>query len=88
MYSGLAGLMWDDLAEVIFSAKEAKTIRKNVLLYHLKQKTSNKAVQCMKNLLELKSEKNNLRDQISKLEEEYEQRDFRVRQKGMLLTNI
>lgn len=88
MYSGLAGLMWDDLAEVIFNAKEAKTIRKNVLLYHLKQKTSNKTVQCMKNLLELKSEKINLRDQISKLEEEYEQQDFRVRQKGMLLTKV
>ncbi|XP_068979868.1 uncharacterized protein [Bombus flavifrons] len=88
LYSGLAGLMWDDLAEVIFNAKEAKTIRKNVLLYHLKQKTSNKAVQCMKNLLELKSEKINLRDQISKLEEEYEQQDFRVRQKVQKLRDI
>ncbi|KOX71921.1 hypothetical protein WN51_03198 [Melipona quadrifasciata] len=82
LYTGLAGLMWDDFAEVIFNAKEAKIIRKNVLLYHLKHKTSNKIIQCMKNLSQLKSSKSDLRDQISKLEEEYEQQEFKVKQKA------
>ena len=77
--------MWDDFAEVIFNAKEAKTIRKNVLLYHLKHKTSNKIVQCMKNLSQLKLSKSDLRDQISKLEEEYEQQEFKVKQKGICI---
>lgn len=77
--------MWDDLADVIFNTKEAKIIRKNILLYHLKQGTSNNIIECMKNLLQLKLNKNDLKNQISKLEEEYEQQDFTVRQKGMLL---
>ncbi|KAK1119682.1 hypothetical protein K0M31_013100 [Melipona bicolor] len=88
LYTGLVGLMWDDFAEVIFNAKEAKTIRKNVLLYHLKHKTSNKIVQCMKNLSQLKSSKSDLRDQISKLEEEYEQQEFKVKQKVQKLREI
>lgn len=80
--------MWDDLADVIFNIKEAKIIRKNILLYHLKQGTSNNAIECMKNLLQLKLNKNDLKNQISKLEEEYEQQDFTVRQKGILLLEI
>ncbi|KAK9299213.1 hypothetical protein QLX08_007720 [Tetragonisca angustula] len=88
LYTGLVGLMWDDFAEVIFNAKEAKTIRKNVLLYHLKHKTSNKIVQCMKNLSQLKLSKSDLRDQISKLEEEYEQQEFKVKQKVQKLREI
>ena len=42
----------------------------------------------MKNLLQLKLNKNDLKNQISKLEEEYEQQDFTVRQKGILLLEI
>lgn len=80
--------MWDDLADVIFNTKEAKIIRKNILLHHLKQGTSNNVIECMKNLLQLKLNKNDLKNQISKLEEEYEQQDFIVRQKGMLLLEI
>lgn len=80
--------MWDDLADVIFNIKEAKIIRKNILLYHLKQGTSNNVIECMKNLLQLKLNKNDLKNQISKLEEEYEQQDFTVRQKGILLLEI
>ncbi|CAK9816233.1 hypothetical protein ANTQUA_LOCUS8813 [Anthophora quadrimaculata] len=88
LHSGLVGLLWDDLAENIFTAEEAKTIRKNILLHHLKQGTSNKVIKCMKNLLELKSNRNCLMNQISKLEKEYEQQDFVVRQKVQKLRDI
>ncbi|XP_043804008.1 uncharacterized protein LOC122720942 [Apis laboriosa] len=86
--SRLIGLMWDDLADVIFNTKEAKIIRKNILLHHLKQGTSNNVIECMKNLLQLKLNKNDLKNQISKLEEEYEQQDFIVRQKVQKLQDI
>ncbi|XP_017879897.1 uncharacterized protein LOC108624848 isoform X2 [Ceratina calcarata] len=78
--SGFIGLLWDDLADVIHSAQEAQTVRKNILLHHLKQGTSNKVIQCKKNVLKLKSETNDLKNEISKLEKEYEQQDFVIRQ--------
>ncbi|CAL7951486.1 unnamed protein product [Xylocopa violacea] len=86
--SGFVGLIWDDIADVIFNAEKAKTIRKNILLHHLKQGTSNKAIQCTKNISQLKLEQNDLRNQISKLEKEYEQQDFVVRQKAQKLREI
>ncbi|XP_076754249.1 uncharacterized protein LOC143425391 [Xylocopa sonorina] len=86
--SGFVGLMWDDIADIIFSAEEAKTIRKNILLHHLKQGSSNKAIQCTKNISQLKLEQNDLKTQISKLEKEYEQQDFVVRQKAQKLREI
>lgn len=85
LHSGLVGLLFDNLENIIFTAEEVKTLRKNILLYQLKQGTPNKVVQCMQNISQLKLDEVDLNNQISKLEEEYEQLDFIVRQKGMLV---
>lgn len=76
------------MADVIFSAEKAKIARKNILLYHLKERTTNKAIQCMRNKVQLQLRKIYLKTQISKLEEEYEQQDFVVRQKVQKLREI
>ena len=88
LHTGLVGFLWDELADIIFNAEEAKTIRKNILLYQLKHGTHNKLIQCVKNISQLKSERNNLKTQINKLKEEYEQQDFTVRQKVKKLQDI
>lgn len=86
--SGLIGLLWDDLSDIIFDAERAKIIRKNILLHHLKSGTPNKVIGCMKNMSQLKLAKNDLRNQITTLEAEYEQQDYKVRQKVQKLRNV
>ncbi|XP_076378036.1 uncharacterized protein LOC117229509 [Megalopta genalis] len=88
LYTGTVSFLWDDLADLIFTVDEVKTIRKNVLLHQLKTGQPNKVVQCMQNLIQLKSARSDIKNQISKLEEEYEQLDFMVRQKVQKLREI
>ncbi|XP_015436353.1 PREDICTED: uncharacterized protein LOC107191766 [Dufourea novaeangliae] len=88
LYTGAAVLLWDDLADVIFTADEVKTIRKNILLHQLKQGMPNNVVQCIQNIVQLKSAQNNLENDISKLDEEYKQLNFTVRQKAQKLRDI
>ncbi|XP_054002355.1 uncharacterized protein LOC128889065 [Hylaeus anthracinus] len=78
---GLIAFLWDDLADVIFTCDETTVIRKNVLLHQLKNGKPDKIVQCIQNISRMKSNRQNSRNQISKLEEEYEQLDFAVRQR-------
>ncbi|XP_043260492.1 uncharacterized protein LOC122402049 isoform X1 [Colletes gigas] len=85
---GLIGFLWDDLADVIFTCHETKIIRKNVLLHQLKQGTPDRGIQCIQNISQMKSIKNDLKNQISKLEEECEQLDFTVRQRVQKLRDI
>ncbi|XP_076299373.1 uncharacterized protein LOC143218207 [Lasioglossum baleicum] len=86
--AGTASFLWDDLADVIFTADKVKTVRKNVLLHQLKTGTPNKLIQCMRNMVQLKSIESDSKNKISKLEEEYKQLDFAVRQKVQKLRDI
>nr|XP_003701315.1 PREDICTED: uncharacterized protein LOC100883207 [Megachile rotundata] len=88
LYTGLAAFVWDELSEVIYPADEAKTIHKNILLHHLKHGTPDKIIECIKKISQIKSDRKNLQNQITKLEEEYEQLDFKVRQKAKKLQDI
>ncbi|XP_078043239.1 uncharacterized protein LOC144473327 [Augochlora pura] len=88
LYAGTVSFLWDDLADVIFTVDEVKTVRKNVLLHQLRTGQTNKVVQCMQNLIQLKSTKSDVTNQISKLEEEYKRLDFAVRQKVQKLREI
>ncbi|KZC13412.1 hypothetical protein WN55_04962 [Dufourea novaeangliae] len=48
----------------------------------------NNVVQCIQNIVQLKSAQNNLENDISKLDEEYKQLNFTVRQKAQKLRDI
>lgn len=79
------GLLLDELADVIFTAEDTKTMRKNILLHQLKYGTPDKVVQCVQNISRLNSDGSDLQNQMSKLEEEYEQLDLTLRKKGMFV---
>ncbi|XP_076663226.1 uncharacterized protein LOC143366222 isoform X2 [Andrena cerasifolii] len=85
LHAGLVGLLLDELVDVIFPAEDAKTMRKNILLHQLKYGTPDKVVQCVQNISQLNSDGSNLQNQISKLEEEYEQLDLTLRKKAQKL---
>lgn len=62
MHTGLVGILFDELANVIFTAEETKTMRKNILLHQLRQGTPSTVVQRMRNISELKSDEADLND--------------------------
>lgn len=66
---------------------EACKIRKNILLYKLKHGLNDSAITSIKHLNQLKSKSNILKQQISTLEDEYEEQDYVVRQKSKIKKN-
>ncbi|XP_031826333.2 uncharacterized protein LOC116424279 isoform X1 [Nomia melanderi] len=86
--AGMGAFLWEELGNVIFTADEVKTVRKNVLLYQLRTETPNKIVQCMQNMQQLKSARKDMKNRISKLEKDYEHVDFALRQKVQKLQDI
>lgn len=67
---------------------EACKIRKNILLYKLKHGLNDSAITAIKHLNQLKSKSNTLKQQISTLEDEYEEQDYVVRQKSKIKRNM
>lgn len=63
---------------------EACKIRKNILLYKLKHGLNDSTITSIKHLNQLRSKSNALKQQISTLEEEYEEQDHIIRQKSKI----
>ena len=82
LHTGLVGLLLDELVDVIFTAQDTKTMRKNILLHQLKYGTPDKVVQCVQSISQLNSDGSNLQIEMSKLEEEYEQLHLTLRKKA------
>lgn len=68
----------------MFPVTEACEIRKNILLYKLKHGLNDSAISSVRDLNQLRSKSNALKQQISALEEEYEEQDYIVRQKSKM----
>jgi len=81
---GVLELLWDDISNSAFPAAEACKIRKNILLHKLKHGLNDIAISSVKDLNQLRSKSNSLKQQISTLEEEYEEQDHIVRQKSKM----
>jgi len=79
---GVLELLWEDISNSVFSVTEACKIRKNILLYKLKHGLNDSTIASVRNLNQLRSKSNMLNQQISSLEEEYEEQDYNVRQKS------
>ncbi|XP_070154106.1 uncharacterized protein [Polyergus mexicanus] len=85
---GVLEFLWEDISNSTFPAAEACKIRKNILLYKLKHGLNDSAITAIKHLNQLKSKSNTLKQQISTLEDEYEEQDYVVRQKMQQLKDI
>lgn len=81
---GVLELLWEDISNSVFPVVEASKIRKNILLYKLKHGLNDSAIASIKHLSQLKAKSNTLKQQISTLEEEYEEQDYIVRQKSKI----
>lgn len=81
--------VWEDISNSTFPVAEACKIRKNILLYKLKHEGLNDStITSIKHLNQLKTKSNTLKQQISTLEDEYEERDYVVRQKSKIKKNL
>lgn len=76
--------MWEDISNSAFPVTETCKIRKNILLYKLKHGLNDSAISSVRDLNQLRSKSNVLKQQISALEEEYEEQDHTVRQKSKM----
>ncbi|GAB1862048.1 hypothetical protein CAJAP_03127 [Camponotus japonicus] len=85
---GVLELLWEDISNSVFPVVEASKIRKNILLYKLKHGLNDSAIASIKHLSQLKAKSNTLKQQISTLEEEYEEQDYIVRQKMQRLKDL
>ncbi|XP_011262623.1 uncharacterized protein LOC105255191 [Camponotus floridanus] len=85
---GVLELVWEDISNSVFPIAEASKIRKNILLYKLKHGLNDSAIASIKHLSQLKDKSNTLKQQISTLEEEYEEQDYIVRQKMQRLKDL
>ncbi|XP_077266327.1 uncharacterized protein LOC143899706 isoform X2 [Temnothorax americanus] len=85
---GVLELLWEDISNSVFPAAQACKIRKNILLYKLKHGLNDSAISSVRELNQLRSKSGTLKQQISALEEEYEERDYTVRQKMQRLKDI
>lgn len=81
---GVLELLWEDISNSVFPAAEACKIRKNILLYKLKHGLNDSAILSVRDLNQLRAKSNALKQQISALEEEYEEQDHTVRQKSKM----
>lgn len=77
-------LLWENISNSAFSAAEAHKIRKNILLYKLRHGLNDSTIASVKDLSQLRSKSNTLKQQISALEEEYEDQEHNVRQKSKI----
>ncbi|XP_018303715.1 uncharacterized protein [Mycetomoellerius zeteki] len=85
---GVLELLWEDISNSAFPIAEACKIRKNVLLCKLKHGLTDSAISSVRDLNQLKVKNNALKQQISTLEEGYEEQDYTVRQKLQRLKDI
>lgn len=85
---GVLEFLWEDISNSTFPVAEACKIRKNILLYKLKHGLNDPAITAIKHLNQLKSKSNTLKQQISTLEDEYEEQDYVVRQKSKIKRNM
>ncbi|KYM93814.1 hypothetical protein ALC62_15515, partial [Cyphomyrmex costatus] len=85
---GVLELLWEDISNSTFPIAEAHKIRKNILLCKLKHGLTDSAISSVRNFNQLKDKNNALKQQISTLEEEYEEQDHIVRQKVQQLKDI
>lgn len=67
---------------------EACRIRKNILLYKLKHGLNDSTISSVRDLNHLRSKSNVLKQQISALEEQYEEHDYVVRQKSKIKVGV
>ncbi|XP_050452808.1 uncharacterized protein LOC126852251 [Cataglyphis hispanica] len=85
---GVLEFVWEDISNSTFPVAETCKIRKNILLYKLKHGLNDSTITSIKHLNQLKAKSNTLKQQISTLEDEYEERDYVVRQKMQRLKDI
>ncbi|KYM81869.1 hypothetical protein ALC53_07661 [Atta colombica] len=85
---GVLELLWEDISNSAFPIAEACKIRKNILLYKLKHGLTDSSISSARHLDQLKVKNNALKQQISILEEEYEEQDHTARQKMQQLKDI
>ncbi|KAL6433440.1 hypothetical protein ACFW04_006525 [Cataglyphis niger] len=85
---GVLEFVWEDISNSTFPMAEACKIRKNILLYKLKHELNDSTITSIKHLNQLKVKSNTLKQQLSTLEDEYEERDYVVRQKMQRLKDI
>lgn len=76
-------MLWSEIGNAIFTSKNVREVKKNILLYILRHKKKDATINCIQNLLDLKAERYRLKIVSSSLKEEYEQQDFLIRQRGM-----
>jgi len=81
---GVLELLWEDISNSAFPITEACKIRKNILLYKLKHGLTDSSISSARHLDQLKIKNNALKQQISILEEEYEEQDHTIRQKSKM----
>ncbi|XP_011865607.1 PREDICTED: uncharacterized protein LOC105560797 [Vollenhovia emeryi] len=85
---GVLELLWEVISNSAFPVAEACEIRKGLLLYKLKHVLKDAKISSVRNLNQLRLKSDALEQQISALEEEYEEQDYTVRQKVHHLKNV
>ncbi|EFN86957.1 hypothetical protein EAI_05187 [Harpegnathos saltator] len=85
---GVLELLWEDISPSMLPMAEVQKIRKNILLHKLKHGLNDSTIESVKDLKQLRSNKDVLQHQISVMRENYEDLDYNVRQKMQRLKDI
>lgn len=83
---GILELLWTEIGNASLINKEASEVRKNILLYKLKNKSKDTNIECIEKIAHIKAERKRFKTLL--LKKEYEEQDFLVRQKVEQLKNI
>lgn len=76
------GLLWEDLIRVIKPFSEVSEIRKNILLYKLKNEPKDTLIQDIRSTVHLREEQEKLDARIKSAEDEWNEQELICRQKG------
>jgi hypothetical protein len=77
------GLLWDDIPRIIRPFSEVSEIRKNILLYKLKNEPKDSLIQSVRDTVYLRKEREKLNIKIKSAEEKWNQQELLCRQKGI-----
>ncbi|KAJ8688386.1 hypothetical protein QAD02_024181 [Eretmocerus hayati] len=82
LHKGILGLLWEELPQVVRPFREVSEVKKNILLYKLKNETKDPLVQYIRKTCFLKDERKKLDAKIKSAEEQWAQQEMLCRKKA------
>lgn len=78
---GILGLLWDDIADKLHPTSEVFEVRKNVLLYKLRENCKDDEIETVRKTLKIRAEREDMKRRIIDAEERQKRQEFSLRKK-------